>query len=406
MDKKSAFEKTKVMEALNIFYYILQNEADILSKKDSTIKINKLHLRHILKIQSYIESLTDIKGSAKNTFLQYLNDFCELLTKKNIAKIYYKAPHKKSAIQKKENRLTISLKFQDFMTRKNYSDSTCQNYVRYVEMFLRNANYKDDFHYKTEDWVSSFKKFEEKVCKRVLTESITPGTGYEYLKAISLFSKFLNEEQFVSYKYRVPQRLICNGNRSNEYVNDKDIFLVIEKIFEASAHVLRDISILMILIETGCRPVEVENLNIDDINTIENLIVLKSKKSSQRTLELSKTSIKIIKSYLLIRKNYFPKENTESLFLTTIGTNMLSKDITQMIKSYNMKTFKKNKFTAKTLRHRFITNALNAGNKNEKVMESVGHKHLISTHYYFYRDIDKMKKTFMEKSFFRSDSHD
>lgn len=402
--EKPTTVKIKYAEALNIFYNVLKNESDIFPKKNSTLQINKLHLGHILKIQIYIETLG--KKPDKKILLIYLNDFCEFLTKNNIAKIFYKLPNKQDARPKKENNHSITVKFQHYMIKKNYALSTCKNYVMSVEMFLRLTNYRDDLLSNTEFWVTSFTKFEEKIGRRVITEAITPGTGYEYLKAVSLFSKFLYEENIISFKYKVSQRLICNGNRSNEYVKNEDILLVIEKIFESSTHVLRDISILMILIETGCRPIEVVNLNIDDIYIFEKLIVLKSIKSSQRTLKLSDTSINIIKLYLLIRRNYLPDNSTQSLFLTTSGAKMPSDSITQLIRKYNMEAFKENRFTPKTLRHRFITDALNAGNNPDQVRESAGHKHPISTHYYFYRDLNKLKNLFIGKSLIWGDQND
>ncbi|MFD2443761.1 tyrosine-type recombinase/integrase [Bacillus sp. CGMCC 1.16607] len=404
----STYKKTKYEEVLNIFYSILKNESNIFSRKDCTLQINKLQLEHLLKIQDYIEALVDNadmdKQNAK-TILNYLNDFCKFLTKNKKAKIYYKVPIKQVTQPKNEKKHSITVKFQHFMLKKNYAKSTCKSYATAVEYFLKNTNYKEELVSNTEFWVTSFKKFEEKITRSVLTETITPGSGYAYLKAISLFSKFLVDEKITNYKYKVPKRLICNGNRSNDYVKEDEILVVLENIFESSKHVLRDISILMILLETGCRPIEVANLNIDDININEKLIVLTSIKSSQRTLKLSDTAIDIIKSYLLIRRNYFPIENTRALFLSTNGTGMPSSSISYLIRDFNMKSFKEIKFTAKTLRHRFITNALNAGNDLDQVRECGGHKHPISTHYYFYRDINKLKKLFMGKSYIWGDDN-
>jgi len=178
--------------------------------------------------------------------------------------------------------------------------------------------------------------------------------------------------------------------------------LIIENIFEISKNILRDISIFLIILETGCRPIEIQNLNIDDIYFHEKLIVLKCKKSNQRTLTLTDTTLSFIKQYLQIRENYLPQHNSKALFLTAFGTGtqIRSEHITHLFRKYNLKVFNEIRFTPKTLRHTFITNALNHNINIGQVKESVGHKHLISTHYYFYRDINHMKKLFMDKKFF------
>lgn len=55
------------------------------------------------------------------------------------------------------------------------------------------------------------------------------------------------------------------------------------------------------------------------------------------------------------------------------------------------------KFSPKSLRHTFITNALNNQNNIDDVAKAVGHKHLISTLYYFYRDLNSIRQIIIGK---------
>lgn len=402
--ENKSITKDQITLFSNFFYQECQKEKDLFPSKKTTIQLKKLKMIHILKIQEQVELLLkkgELEKSEATLILNYLSKFCRFLTNKEIAKIYYKPPaSSKNYAKKSKNKFPIISKFTSFMEIRNYASATIQNYITNVNYFLNYSNYKVDIQNHNKFWQTSSHQFENHLRKEVLSEKIALCTAYGYLKAVRLFLRFLYEGNHISFIYKIPERMIQNGKRCNQYVNLQDVLLVMEKIFERSNHVLRDISIILIIIETGCRPIEVVNLNIDDIYFHEKLIVLKSKKSYQRTLCLTETTLSFIKEFLQVRKNYSPINNTQALFLSSSGNQIRSHFITYLFRHFNLKTFKEIRFTPKALRHTFITNALNNNNNIEQVKETVGHKHLISTHYYFYRDINSMKKLFFEKKLF------
>lgn len=392
---------------IDFFYKECQKEKDLFLNQNSTIQFKKLEIKHILKIQSHIEYLVikkQLEESMAFIFLNYLTRFCEFLTKKEITKIYYKKPQR----NKKPQNISIInspilMEFENFMKKKNYSSATNHGYVTSVKCFLKYSNYTSHSQNSNVFWSTNVNQFENYLNEKVLLKSIAPNTAYAYLKAIRLFFGFLFEKKYITFKYQIPEEMIQEGKRSNEYVNTQDALLVMDKIFEISKDLLRDISIFLILLETGCRPIEIVNLNIDDIYFNEKLIVLKSRKSHQRTLCLTDSTIVFIKNYLQIRRNYFP-QNTEAVFLSPSGTRMSSEFITNLFRKYNFLTFKEIRFTPKSLRHTFITNALNNNNHIGQVGNIVGHKHFISTYYYKFRDINEMKSLFVGKKLFTGGS--
>ncbi|WP_342541909.1 site-specific integrase [Paenisporosarcina sp. FSL H8-0542] len=391
------------------FYKECQKEKEIFENQTNTVHFSKLEIKHMLKIQAQIELLikhNQLEKIEALIFLDYLTKFCKFLTKKDIAKIYYKKPQKNVESQNTSIiNSPILLEFENFMKVKNYALATSHGYVTSVKCFLDYSNYNSQIQNSNIFWSTCVNQFEDYLNKKVLLEKIEANTAYAYLKAIRLFIQFLFEKRYISFQYQIPKRMIQKGKRSNEYVNIQDALLVMDKIFEVSNDILRDISIFLLLLETGCRPIELVNLNIDDIYIHEKLIVLKSIKSHQRTLSLSESTINIIKDYLQIRKNYLPKE-TQALYLSPSGTRMSSEYITNLFRKYNFLTFKEIRFTPKSFRHTFITNAINNNNNIDQVKTIVGHKHLISTHYYYYRDINKIKSLFIGKKLFNGGGND
>ncbi|VDG98716.1 Tyrosine recombinase XerC [Lysinibacillus sphaericus] len=391
--------KNDLEQCIELFYVEFSKSVELLSK-ERRLRVEKVKLLHVLKIQEKVERLEENKTLDKSSaafILNVLKMFCKYITKQNSANVYYVPPQ--SDHKYKRNNLQIHypilLKFENYMNRRSYSDRTIHYYLINVRHFLKYSSFTSKVHHNNHYWKDKIERFEVHLNQRIVMEKIKTNTGYAYLKAVKLFTEFLNEQKLIDFHYSIPNNFIKHGKRTNEYVSSHDILKVIEKIFEVSKNVLRDLSIFLIILETGCRPIEVVNLNVNDIYLHEKLIVLKSKKSQQRTLTLVKDILPFIKDYLRIRENY-NSANTEALFLSQNGMRMDSKTITQMFRKYNKHAFNDNRFTPKTLRHKFITDALNNDNNMNQVRQIVGHKHLVSTYYYVYRDIHNFKNQFGE----------
>lgn len=389
---------------IHLFNKVSKKEKALFSHKNSVIQLNNLKLTHIVKIQKHIQLLVtknELEYFEATTMLNYLSRFCTFLRKKEIANLYYTPPkRRKTSSPNTQQDDAILLKFVQYLELKRYAATTIHQYRTSIKYFLAHSNYQPGEQQTTEFWQRSIHQFEKYLMKDVTLENIALCTAYGYLKAVRLFLRFLAKENQINFRYVIPDKMIQNGKRANEYVSIQDVLLVVERMFEHSKDILRDISILLIILETGCRPIEIENLNVDDIYIHEKLIVLKSKKSNQRTLCLTNTTFSFLKQYLQIRENYLAETNWNALFLSSTGSPLRSNYISQLFRNYNLKTFNEIRFTPKTLRHTFITNALNNQIGIEQVRESVGHKYLISTHYYFYRDVNHMKKLFMDKQLF------
>lgn len=395
--------KQKDIEKFVVFFYKECQKEHLLFGSNNKIQLNKLKLSHAMKIQKQVDvlkSMNQLEIEEASSHLYFLDQFCKFLTLKEVTKIYYIIPKKRRISKKNKNpTLTLITDFDNFLNLKRYSPATIRCSLVNIRSFLKFINYTDEILPTNEYWFTRFKKYEEHLNKKALLENLLFCSAYEYLKAVRLFSKYLYENKEIKLIYCIPSKMIQSGKRCNEYTNESDILLVIKHIFEQSKNVLRDISIFLIILETGCRPIEIVNLKLDDLYLHEKLIVLKSKKSYQRTLVVTDTTCSLIKDFLKIRQNYLFYPN-DSLFLNRFGNEITSSDISNLFRKYNKPLPQERKFTPKTLRHTFITNSLNNGNNMEQVKEIVGHKHLISTHYYFYRNINQIKTLFLGKKLF------
>jgi site-specific recombinase XerD len=95
-----------------------------------------------------------------------------------------------------------------------------------------------------------------------------------------------------------------------------------------------------------------------------------------------------VKNHLEIHRNLLSKN--DPLFTNNDGTPITSSCITTMIKEYNYITFEKIMFSAKSLRHNYITNAIDEGHNLDQISKSVGHKSWRATMHYLHRSIRRL----------------
>lgn len=384
---------------LRLFYQECQKDKTLFSM-NGKFDVTKLTMDHMLRFQAHIESFVaagKMKKWDKDLMISNLYKLCQNLTKDGLARIYYPPPSNKKKASKPKKLISFPIisEFEAFMTLRHYSPKTIHDYTTSVHYFLRHASYHSETENENVYWYEKTNEFIHDIQLKAKLKHIQESTAYSYLKAIKLFIKFLNSNKKLNIPFTMPNKKQLNkeGKRTNEYVNMHDLNIFLETIFTTSKHVLRDISIVLILLETGCRPIEVINLGLDDLTNNQKLIVLRSKKSLQRTLSLEGMSKTFLKKYLQIRKNYVAESDTQALFLSSSGLPLHRGYISQLFRQYNLRAFSQIRFTPKTLRHAFITDALNSnGNDIEQVRETVGHKHLASTHYYFFKDVNKLKE--------------
>jgi integrase/recombinase XerC len=237
-------------------------------------------------------------------------------------------------------------------------------------------------------------KFEKQITSRVSSEEIILSTATIYLRAVQLFVKYLYSKKLVNKKYTIPLRLRGRAKRANEYVPEERIIELMNFIYESN-HVIRDLSIFLIIVDTGCRPIEVCNLTLMDIDQIERTLSFECGKTEKRKVKISKEVMDVLKDYLQIRSEYNPK--TDNLFISCSGNALTPSGINTIFYTANLKAFGESLYPAKAFRHTYITNALEE-HSFERVSQIIGHKDWKSTYYYYYRSKKRLLTNTLSKS--------
>jgi integrase/recombinase XerC len=256
-----------------------------------------------------------------------------------------------------------------------------------IELFSQEKNDKLLF--------DKVKRYEEMLTKRILLEEIQTVTATGYLRAIQVFIKFLYSRELVSMKYTIPLHLRGRSTRANEYVPKEGIISLINAIYENSNHVERDLAIFLIIVDTGCRPIEITNLSLKDIDTLERTISFECGKTEKRKVKISTEVMGVIKDYLSVRNHYVPITN--QLFSNRSGSPIKSNNIGAIFYHANLRAFGEQKYSPKAFRHTYITNALQE-HGFERVSKAIGHKDWKSTYYYYARSSKRLLKNTLGSS--------
>lgn len=251
-----------------------------------------------------------------------------------------------------------------------------------IKHFLRNISIPtDNLEILT---LEHLKLYEKHYTDRAVREEITKQTARVRLDQIKNFLIFLRNHNVIHFQYKTPEFLFGAESRDNEFVSNDTLLQYYKTLKEVNAPAL-NLCIFLLLVETGCRPIEICNLKISDFNYTESEISFGCLKSDKRVLKIDS----YIKNHLHLyiknqRKCSLPNE---TIFCNKYGNPLITSNITKKIKYYNELAFGRIEFSAKSLRHTFITNALNEKKHPlDLVSKSVGHDQWRSTIHYLFRD--------------------
>lgn len=345
------------------------------------------------EIRKYIEAKKITRGTGVSRIRKVQSFMKYLFNQKRINFIYQHSIQTNKAIENGKNLQTIFIpeKIKEFLTDleiRNYSNVYYyQKRILYYYKFLLNKNFISNFN---ADFISleNIKKFHSYLDNKVNLEIMERSSALLYLRAIKLYIEYINRSSNYKIQYSIPERFRVQGNRSNEYVPQQEIFNILKTILNHSRNPIRDISISLLVIDTGCRPIEIINLDIKSVFITESCLLLKSKKSGQRKLRISPLVKEYLCEYLEIRLKHLSGHN--SLFLNENNKPMYTHSVYAIFYKANLKLYNKSKYSPKSLRHSYITNALDNNNSFEQVSKAVGHKHLVSTLIYLEKSTKRL----------------
>ena len=161
-------------------------------------------------------------------------------------------------------------------------------------------------------------------------------------------------------------------------------------------HTKRDLLIIEMLYDTGCRVSELVNIKLKDIDYNESSIRVIGKGSKERIVYFGEYTKESLEKYLIERDNLLNGKKSDYLFVSKNNLTITTRRVAQIIDEVIQSLAIKNNVTPHTLRHTFATHLLNHGADLRSVQELLGHSSLSTTQIYTHVSNERLRKVYLE----------
>jgi len=186
--------------------------------------------------------------------------------------------------------------------------------------------------------------------------------------------------------------------KSHQAVTEKEFEQIISKIPNNEFHSLRDLIIIRLLWDTGCRVSELCDLDLQQIDSEAPKAIIQTRKNNRnRIIMWSKETHNMLLKYLPIRKELFKIKgdmpNSNALFVgwkakQGWSQRLTSRSVQRIVKSYVTLAGIPKKITPHSFRHGWANQRRDQGAPLSFIQKGLGHSHPLSTFIYQqYNDI-------------------
>lgn len=290
--------------------------------------------------------------------------------------------------------MLIELCYQEFLdnliSEKNVSNSTITSYetdFKVLKSFLVKNNIRPLLDNITTPILRRYISF-LKVDKGYKTNTIR-----RKIHSLSSFYKYLLEQEYIDKNPMLPIHAPKEEQKLPIYLTEQDIKLLLQapsKYARFESHILRDPTLIKMLIFTGARRSEVLSMNWDDVDFGKQTITIrKGKGKKERIVPLHENLSSALWEYLQTR---LPLSN-QAIFISDLGNRMSVSNFQTLFKRYLKKSGLEDKgYTIHKCRHSFASLLHQNGVDLLSIKELLGHEDLNSTKIYTHTNVNHLKK--------------
>ncbi len=275
----------------------------------------------------------------------------------------------------------------------NYSDNTISSYeielFKYKEFLDIN---KIEYLTITKDEVREYLKYldNKKYKSRSIAKNISSiRSFYRYLVSVEKLSKNI----FASIRNPKLEKKLPN------YISEMDIVnifnFVNKKNYKKNIFTNRNLLLLEMLYDTGCRVSELVRIELNNINESEKSIRVYGKGKKERIVYFGEYTLDILNLYLIDREELLIGKESEYLFVSKKSGHLTPRRVAQIINEVMDEIEIKNKITPHTFRHTFATHLLNHNADLRSVQELLGHSSLSTTQVYTHVSNERLRQVYL-----------
>ncbi len=212
------------------------------------------------------------------------------------------------------------------------------------------------------------------------------------ISVIKNFFNFMFVEKIIHHNPASNIKAIKKQKKLPNVLSENEITNLIDKAYEnykessenKKLSYYRIYVVLEILYSTGLRVSELLSLKVLNLKNIKDKFYIKGKGGTQRLIIFNENSLKLIKVWLKLRKNYenfldneylFPDKNSKK----SISRQIIYKDLKNLAMQLHLN---ENKVSPHSIRHSFATHLLNRGVDLRSLQKMLGHSDISTTEIY------------------------
>lgn len=213
------------------------------------------------------------------------------------------------------------------------------------------------------------------------------------IRALKAFFNYLYKNNIIHKNPTANIKQLRDRQRTIETLDDKEIEKIAKVIRSQNTFVgVRDITIFMLMLDTGIRLSELVGIKVNDIRGNE-LIIRETKNLNERSVYLSKKTIQQLNIYLRLRG----KLDTEYLFVNVDNRHLKGRGIQNRFAKYKDMANIKKQFSPHILRHTYAKRSIMEGIDAFSLAKLLGHSDITVTKRYvnlWGNDLEEKAKKF------------
>lgn len=156
---------------------------------------------------------------------------------------------------------------------------------------------------------------------------------------------------------------------------------------------LRDLAMLEVLYSTGIRVGELVGMDLEDIDTVGEVVRVRGKGRRERLAPLGSYAIRALDHYLAARAATSVRD-PKAVFVNRHGMRLSARSVRRKLAKYLAIAGLDPTTTPHTLRHSFATHLLERGADLRAVQELLGHRNLSTTQIYTHVTASRLKEIY------------
>lgn len=177
----------------------------------------------------------------------------------------------------------------------------------------------------------------------------------------------------------------------------EEINLLLEQPNGSAPKEIRDKAMLELLYATGIRVSELIGLRVKDVNLSMSFLQCRDG-NKERVIPFTNETKSALENYLYNAREIMCKSDQECLFTNCQGAPMTRQGFWKIIKYYSAKAGIKKDITPHTIRHSFAMHLVNNGADLKAVQEMLGHSDISTTQIYIKNNMNNKIKEVYEKA--------